>query len=233
MESSGSVINGYSSLLTYIRARPKLQERLKRGLDAIGYDTTDWVRVAMYQHSFEFIRSLGPESLNVLEISGGNQWSRHFNFASYTATQYPAFDICRDKTDRQFDLIIADQIFEHLEWPMRAARNVFAMLQPGGHFIIATPFLVRLHEVPIDCSRWTERGLSCLLQEAGFQEENIKTFAWGNRACVKANFKSWRKRGFGSMKNEANFPVMVWAIARRGRESEMPSVSAVRQQDLK
>lgn len=170
----------------------------------------------MYERCFAHIRSLGPESLDVLEISGGPQWAREFKFHDYVSTEYPDFDICADTLPRQFDLIIADQVFEHLPWPYRAGKNVWAMLKPGGTFIVSTPFLVRVHRVPIDCSRWTRDGLSFLLQECGFAAEDITTDAWGNRSCVKANFASWRKRGFfGSLSNEDDFPVMVWAFARK------------------
>ena len=193
-----------------------LRTKLKNRLSNIGFDTTDWLRVVMYRRCFEFIRGLRPETLDVMEVSGGPQWRRNFNFKSYISTEFPDFDICSEALDRQFDLIIADQIFEHLPWPMRAGRNVHKMLRPGGYFIIATPFLVRVHDVPIDCSRWTEKGLSYLLQECGFREDNIKTDAWGNRACIKANFSKWRMHGWHrSLVNEPNFPIMVWAIARK------------------
>ena len=69
--------------------------------------------------------------------------------------------------DDTFDLIIAEQVFEHLLWPYRAARNVHRMLRPGGSFLITTPFLVKIHPVPNDCSRWTETGMKHLLAEAG------------------------------------------------------------------
>jgi len=72
-----------------------------------------------------------------------------------------------------------------------------------------------VHNVPIDCNRWTELGLSYLLQEGGFAQDDIQTASWGNRACVRANFRRWRKRGFGSLRNEPDFPVMVWAFARK------------------
>ena len=190
--------------------------KLKSALKKVGFDTTDWLRVVMYRRCFEFIRGIRPETLDVLEISGGPQWRRTFKFGSYSSTQFPEFDICSEALDRQFDLIIADQVFEHLPWPMRAGRNIYKMLRPGGHFIIATPFLVRVHDVPIDCSRWTERGLSYLLQECGFQEQDIKTDAWGNRKCLKANLFKWRRYGFyRSLVNEPNFPIMVWAIAQK------------------
>lgn len=196
--------------------RPELKDRLRRTLQSFGYETDDWVRVVLYRDAFAFIRQLGPETLDTLEISGGVQWRREFTFNTYRATEYPGFDICAETLPERFDLIIADQVFEHLKWPLRAARNVYAMLRPGGHFIIATPFLLRVHASPIDCNRWTETGLSCLLQEAGFSEDHIETKSWGNRTCVRANFKRWPKAGFlGSLKNEPDFPVMVWAYARK------------------
>jgi len=190
--------------------------KVKNSLAKVGFDTTDWLRVIMYRECFAFIRSIDPGKLDVLEISGGSQWRREFTFGSYTSTDYPEFDICSQTLDQKFDLIIADQVFEHLPWPLRAGRNVHAMLRPGGYFIIATPFLVRVHDVPIDCSRWTPLGLSCLLQECGFREQDIKTYYWGNRSCVKANFAKWRRYGFyRSLANEPNFPIMVWAFAQK------------------
>ncbi|HLH50727.1 MAG TPA: methyltransferase domain-containing protein [Roseiarcus sp.] len=196
--------------------RPALWERLRRVIRFTGYDTTDWLRTVMYREAFRHIESLKPETLDALEISGGNQWSRVFRFRSYESTAYPAFDVCAEILPRQFDLVIADQVFEHLKWPYRAGRNVYDMLKPGGTFIIATPFLVRVHRVPIDCSRWTEDGLNYLLQECGFSAGNIQTGSWGNRACLKGNLTRWRKRGFfGSLKNEPEYPVMVWAFAKK------------------
>ncbi|EWY37097.1 hypothetical protein N825_21870 [Skermanella stibiiresistens SB22] len=204
------------AFLSFFRQRPELKAKVRHLLGSVGYDTTDWVRVVMYQRSFDFIRQLGPDKLDALEISAGPIWQREFQFKSFTGTQYPGFDICAGVLERKFDLIIADQVFEHLTHPLEAARNVLAMLKPGGYAIISTPFLLRVHNSPIDCSRWTETGLSLLLEQAGFQTAEIKTGSWGNRACLKANLTKWRKRGFfGSLRNEPDFPVMVWAFARK------------------
>jgi len=201
--------------LHFLKNHPKLKDRLRPLMEAAGFGTTDWVREVMYRECFHYIRNLDPSQLDALEISGGPQWRRNFDFKTYTETQFPDFDICAETLGRQFGLIIADQVFEHLPWPVRAAKNVYAMLRPGGHFVIATPFLVRVHSVPIDCNRWTELGLSYLLQEGGFARGEIQTGSWGNSACVRANFGRWRKRGFGSLHNEPDFPVMVWAFARK------------------
>lgn len=190
-------------------------ERVKRWLRAVGYDPGHWVRTVMYRECFQMIQEIGPERLDALEISAGQEWCR-LPFRSYTPTTYPEFDICKDRLDRQFDLIIADQVFEHLLWPYRAARNVHAMLRPDGYFLISTPFLVRIHMIPTDCTRWTEQGLRHFLAECGFDLDRIKTGAWGNRACINANFKRWARRGwFRSLKNEPDFPVTVWALAQK------------------
>lgn len=204
-----------SALASLVRARPALQLRMRGMLERLGYDTADWMRIVMYRRCFEFVRALGPDRLDVLEVSAGPQWSREFEFRSYTPTQYPYFDLCAQTLPAQFDLIIADQLFEHLRWPYRAGRNALSMLKPGGVFLITVPFLVRIHASPIDCTRWTPEGLYYFLQECGFHAAGIAVDAWGNRACLKANLLAWRKRRpFGSLKNEADFPMVVWAFAR-------------------
>jgi SAM-dependent methyltransferase len=187
---------------------------------ATNYDYEQWARVVMYRELFAEVDKLGPDNISALEVSAGGSSSpwRKFGFAEYAATEYPQFDICRDKMEMQFDLIIADQVFEHLHWPYRAARNVFAMLRPGGYFINTTPFLIRIHDVPVDCSRWTELGIKYLLAEAGFELDNIRTGSWGNLACVRANLaaRAWARVGWGKpMHNEPDYPIAVWAIAKK------------------
>jgi SAM-dependent methyltransferase len=197
------------------------KEDIKRFLKWIGYDYRHWARSAMYDACLPRIRDLNPSELDALEISSGSYdyWQK-LGFKSFTTTQYPDFDICKDRLDRQFDLIIADQVFEHLLFPYRAAQNVCAMLKLRGYFLISTPFLIRVHQEPHDCTRWTETGIKYFLSESGFPLEHIQTGSWGNRACVKANFNKWVRRGWGTLQNEPDFPVTVWAIARKESVSE-------------
>lgn len=203
------------SLVSRITNAPKNVERIKSLMRMVGYEPMHWTRVVPYQECVKVLRDMRPETLDVLEVSAGKYWQTH-GFNSFTDMNYPEYDICNDVLDRQFDLIIADNVFEHLLFPYRAAKNVLAMLKPGGTFMTLTPFLIRYHPIPIDCSRWTELGLRNLLIETGFDENQIETGSWGNRACVVANFKKWARRGwFGSLKNEPNFPVTVWAFAKK------------------
>ncbi|MEE3502312.1 methyltransferase domain-containing protein [Acidiphilium acidophilum] len=134
---------------------------------------------------------------------------------------YPAYDICNDRLDRQFDLVIADQVFEHLLWPYRAGRHVFDMVKPGGHFMVMTPFLIRIHDVPVDCSRWTETGIRYFLAECGFELETVRTGAWGNRDALKANLVSWARVGWRKQfPNEPAYPQSIWALARKPLASD-------------
>lgn len=193
----------------------KWTERTKRFLTSVGYDYGHWTRTVMYKECFKLVQGLQPQNMDALEISAGDKWQK-LNFRSFTEMNYPQYDICNDKLDRQFDMVIADQVWEHLLWPYRAARNVHDMLAPGGYFLVTTPFLIRQHAIPIDCSRWTETGMKYFLAECGFELDDIVTASWGNRDCVKANFNRWARRGwFGSLRNEPNFPVTVWALARK------------------
>jgi hypothetical protein len=168
----------------------------------------------MYRETGDLVHALEPGRLDTLEISG-TRWGERFTFRSYRSVAYPEFDICSQRLEERFDLVIADQVFEHLLWPYRAARNVLGMLKPGGAVLITTPFLIRVHPTPVDCSRWTETGLQYLLAECGFDLDRIRTGSWGNRACVEANFTAWPDYlpDVHSLANEPEFPVVVWALA--------------------
>jgi SAM-dependent methyltransferase len=171
----------------------------------------------MYRYCINLIAAMDPASLDVLEISPGHD-IMSVAYRSYTAVQHPEFDICRGVLPHTFDLIIADQVFEHVERPWVAVKNVHAMLRDGGSFLIMTPFLIKIHETPIDCSRWTETGLKYLLNEGGFDMDKIQTWSWGNRACVKSNLGRWTAMGFNLFRpldNERDYPVVVWALAQK------------------
>jgi hypothetical protein len=79
-----------------------------------------------------------------------------------------------------------------------------------------TPFMIRIHEVPHDCTRWTETGMRYFLQECGFDPGSITTRSWGNAAAVKGSLVTWGRVGWRrSFPNDPRFPISVWAMARR------------------
>jgi len=193
--------------------RLRRSKRLRR---SFGYEETLWTRKVADEETRRLVARLEPSGLNALEISG-TVW-REFGFRSYQSVQYPAFDICREALPASFDLVIAEHIFEHVLAPHQAGRNVWQMLQPGGHFLIVTPFLYKVHPNPYDCARWTETGIRYFLAECGFPIAAITTGSWGNRQCLEATLRREFRlfnRYVHSLKNDPELPMVVWAVARK------------------
>ncbi len=174
-----------------------------------------WQRQVMNASVEAKIDTLDPSGVRVAEISGDLHGTRPWR--EYTALAWPDFDLSAPLTEtRRFDLVICEQVLEHVPDPWAAVRNLHALCEPGGRLIVSTPFLVKLHEefFQRDYWRFTPRGLETLLTGAGFEIEQLES--WGNRACVVGNFSSWSAyRRWHSLRNEPDFPLQVWAFARR------------------
>lgn len=196
----------------------KLVKKIKNTLLKFGYNTEHLIRHVIRMECKNLINNKLPTEMSILEISESEYWKSNLNYKKYTSANYPDFDICENQLDEKFDLIIADNVWEHLKYPYKASKNIRKMLKNNGYFLVIVPFLVRIHEVPIDCTRWTEDGLRYHLEETGFNINNIETGSWGNKSCVISNLKtndSWTRVGFYSnLKNEKNFPVQIWALAK-------------------
>lgn len=196
--------------------KDNMREMVKKMLGAlVGRTEESWTRVVMNRTTLEWIRALDTANMDALEISG-EYWRKKATYRSYRSTCYPEYDICAKPLSETFDLIFAEQVFEHLLYPLRAARNVQQMLRPGGCFLVTVPFLLRIHGNPTDCTRWTSQGLAYFLEEAGFCRDKMRVGAWGNRACVRAALSGRNYcRRIHSLENETNYPVVVWALARK------------------
>jgi SAM-dependent methyltransferase len=175
-----------------------------------------WQRVVMDSVVDEYIDRLGPERRTAVEISGDahadKQWKR------FDSLNYPDFDLCNPTPQsRTWDVVICEQVLEHVIDPFGAAANLRALCSEGGHVIVTTPFLIKVHELPLygmnDYWRFTPRGLRVLLEQAGLRVDTVGT--WGNRLSVVGNLDRWSaRRPWHSMGNNREMPVVVWAFAR-------------------
>jgi SAM-dependent methyltransferase len=174
-----------------------------------------WQRVAMNEAIGAYITSLDPAGLTAAEISGDTHANRPWK--SHTSLNFPEFDLCADlEEDVEFDVVICEQVLEHVVDPCAAAANLRRLSAVGGHVIVSTPFLLKIHELPIyamhDYWRFTPRGLRTLLERAGLEVDTVSS--WGNRACVVGNFERWSAyKPWHSMRNVPDLPVQVWAFA--------------------
>ena len=175
-----------------------------------------WVRVVHYREILEFLSTLPTAKLSCAEISG--DWLEHkVPWATHRTLAYPEFDLTApgDVTDR-YDVVVCDQVLEHVGDPLTASRTLRDLCKPGGHVIVATPFLLRIHPDPVDHWRFTPSGLRILLEGAGLDVEQVR--AWGNAACIRANFRRWAYHlPWRSLRNDPDLPVTVCAFARRPR----------------
>jgi SAM-dependent methyltransferase len=179
--------------------------------------TEHWCRIVMNHNTKGLVGDLDFRNFVALEISG-TVW-KDFGFKCWTAGWYPGFDLC-DATGlrgRSYDIVLAEQVFEHVKYPFRAASIVRYILKPGGYFLLTVPFLIRHHPSPVDCYRWSAEGLRYFLVETGFDPTSIITGSWGNKDCVIENFKRWAEYdpAIHSLANEEAFPIVCWGRARK------------------
>jgi SAM-dependent methyltransferase len=176
-----------------------------------------WLRAVMNRDIARYVATLPCAELDALEVSGIHL--AQAGWRSYRTASFPDFDLCAPLADHQVaDVVICEQVLEHVPDPITATRNLFGLLRPAGRLIVNTPFLVKIHAVPGDRDYWrfTPDGLRVLLAHAGFTD--IEVDAWGNRFVAFQNFgKHWRTvRRFGQpMFNEPDLPAVVWAYGRR------------------
>ena len=187
-----------------------------------------WRRVVLEREARGFLASLPRHEMDVVEI-GGHAWNDpRLGFRSYRS-----LSACPEPFPREScDLAILDQVLEQVRQPHQALANVLAMLRPGGSLLVDTAFLLKPHPRRQDFYRWTEDGLRVLLEEAGFTA--ILTRSWGNRQCLIADLQPGAEWTFydpaaHSLENEIQFPLAVWAFARKpaaGRAAEPPTPRA-------
>jgi SAM-dependent methyltransferase len=183
--------------------------------EATGADD-QWQRVVMNRAISDHIASLDPSTRSAAEISGGTH--ADLGWKDYNRLNYPEFDICAPVADRgKFDVVICEQVLEHVVDPWTAAANLSELTVPGGHVIVSTPFLIKVHEFALfgleDYWRFTPRGLRALLEGAGLVVDSVDT--WGNLPCVVGNLRRWSSyRRWHPLRNDPELAVQVWAFAR-------------------
>ena len=148
------------------------------------------VRYVMYKAIYDFVKreffDKQKFDLQAIEFGGSNTLIKGiFNSANYEiAENYPEVDITDLKgyADNSYDVVITDQVMEHVADPWAAVAEVRRILKPGGWFICTTPFLIQIHNYPGDFWRFTPDGIKVLMRDYA------KTIvdSWGN--CESAAY---------------------------------------------
>lgn len=125
--------------------------------------------------------------------------------------------------DEEFDVVVSDQVIEHLADPRLAVSESMRVLRRGGIAIHTTCFLNPLHPSPQDYFRFTRDGLLALMPP---NAEVVSVGTWGNRVALglligwdasrrisippRPSLRRWLARW-----NEEKYGIMSWVVARK------------------
>jgi len=188
--------------------------KIRRGKDFI-----DWCRVIMNQSTLSLIQNLDTSSMNALEISG-RDWKKKCKFKEYTNVFYPEFDVCNPNPifeKESYDIIFAEQVFEHVKDPKKGLQEVYNLLKPNGYFLITVPFFIMIHGSPEDYQRWTPDGFRIFLESENFKILELNS--WGNKECAISYLSLDKLESFDpdkhSLENDPFIPLMIWALVQK------------------
>ena len=71
--------------------------------------------------------------------------------------------------DSVFDLIISQEVLEHVKSPSLAIIEMRRVLKKGGRCYIQLPFIIGYHPCPNDYWRFTKEGLIALIESSGME----------------------------------------------------------------
>jgi ubiquinone/menaquinone biosynthesis C-methylase UbiE len=142
-----------------------------------------------------------------------------------TQTTYPEVDMQNlPFEDEIFDVVISDQVIEHLENPQKAVDESFRVLKKGGIAIHTSCLINYIHEPAPDYWRFTPEALKYLLRNFS---EIIECGSWGNRIAIilifmfnKFRYLNIRPKGVSIFKplaslNERKYPITTWIVAKK------------------
>lgn len=183
-----------------------------------GDTETQWCRIVMNQRIADHLRGLGP-GLTAIEVSGDTHKDR--GWATYRSTDVHSLDLCAPPAGlEQHDVVICEQVLEHVVDPARAARTLHDLAKPGGHVVVSLPFLCPIHGVE-EYWRFTQTGITMVLEGAGLVVDEVDS--WGDRGTVKGHARGFppHRRWRRLRAHDPARPVVIWVLAHRPAVGEV------------
>jgi SAM-dependent methyltransferase len=125
--------------------------------------------------------------------------------------------------DETFDLVVSDQVFEHIDgWPSDAMRETLRVLRPGGWVLHTTCYHTAWHG-PGDYWRWTIEGIGSMAERCGAAEviaggsghpmDLISTLLGWTRLPVP--LAKWHPLRWLAELNHPAYANAIWVLARK------------------
>jgi SAM-dependent methyltransferase len=126
------------------------------------------------------------EGALILDVGAGRgDFANLFEGRNYLALDvypYPEVDVVCDLTQvnpfrpESFDAILLMNVMEHVYDTRALLESLAKILKPGGVILVAIPFMVKIHQAPIDYVRYTHYALQRLGQEVDLQAEYLEGY---------------------------------------------------------
>jgi|GEM_PF-4900783 len=215
-----TILSFYFQKIIYFFARNK-----KNGKGKINfgrrYSTS---RFFMYNKIERYIKK-NNISGKILLISENDEYSIRKMFSNrskFTSTTYPQINIMNLSSFRngEFDVVVTDQVLEHVPNPFQAVKEMYRILKKGGFNINTSCTFNPIHDVS-DYFRFTKEGFK---QIHKMFNKIITIGSWGNRKVIGNfilnNYKSFdvrkNKRDYMlANNNDDKWPWVVWCIAQK------------------
>ncbi|MGH1447871.1 MAG: class I SAM-dependent methyltransferase [Pseudomonadaceae bacterium] len=180
----------------------------------------------MYKRLGEVGQSLGRQAGKVLSISHSDVLIDVLGLqpTEVVNANYPEHNMLRlGFDDNSFDVVISDQVLEHLEGdPQRAIDECYRVLKPGGLVVHTTCFINPIHDAPGDYWRFTPQALELLHKN---WSEVIEFGGWGNfdvwglvrnhARWIGIPHAKWHPLHRIATRNDPIWPIVTWVIARK------------------
>lgn len=90
------------------------------------------------------------------------------------ATHLIDFDSKTTLPDNYADIILSNQVLEHVDSPEGYLQEAIRILKPGGKLLLTTHGYWYYHPTPNDYWRWTSAGLKKIIQQTKFKIESFE-----------------------------------------------------------
>jgi len=119
--------------------------------------------------------------------------------------------------DATFDVIVANNVIEHLHDPADAVREMRRVLRPGGQLLYTIPFLYPIHEAPHDYTRFTLYGLARLFRDFSSVEIHDRGGWFSTQAqLIFLLTRAFDRAGVGGLVRALLYP-FLWLTVRLDR----------------
>lgn len=178
-------------------------------------------RYYMYQRLGESCANLFSPEARILSISNSQEILNVIGLskASPVNACYPDYNILSlPFEDDSFDIVVSDQVIEHIEGdPQKAINETRRVLRKGGMAIHTTCFMNPIHEHPVDLWRFTPFCLAYLHRD---WDKIVECAGWGNLlAFLLMNLglrmtpipnARWHPLHKIATTNDKAFPIVTW-----------------------